>query len=88
VPNESKVWFITGSSKGFGHIWAAEATGPAILEIVDAAEPPLRVFLGDGPLAMIKDEYANRIATWERWNDLSVRAHGEPSQGWRLPTGT
>ena len=56
-----------------------EATGPAILELVDAAEPPLRVFFGDGPLAMIKEEYANRIATWERWNDLSVRAHGEPS---------
>jgi NAD(P)-dependent dehydrogenase (short-subunit alcohol dehydrogenase family) len=56
-----------------------EATGPAILELVDAAEPPLRIFFGDGPLEMIKGEYANRIATWERWNDLSVRAHGEAS---------
>ena len=27
-----------------------EATGPAILELVDAEEPPLRVFFGDGPL--------------------------------------
>ena len=56
-----------------------EATGPAILEIVDAAEPPLRIFFGDGPLEMIKGEYANRIATWEQWNDLSVRAHGAVS---------
>src|ERR1700677_5089714 len=31
-----------------------EATGAAILEIVDAAEPPLRVFFGDGPLGMIR----------------------------------
>ena len=54
-----------------------EATGPAILELVDAAEPPLRVFFGDGPLEMIKAEYADRIANWERWNDLAVRAHGE-----------
>src|SRR3954469_5890100 len=31
-----------------------EATGPAILEVVDAEEPPLRVFFGDGPLDMIR----------------------------------
>jgi NAD(P)-dependent dehydrogenase (short-subunit alcohol dehydrogenase family) len=53
-----------------------EATGPAILEIVDAAEPPLRVFFGDGPLGMIGEEYARRLAEWEQWSDLSVRAHG------------
>jgi NAD(P)-dependent dehydrogenase (short-subunit alcohol dehydrogenase family) len=57
-----------------------EATGPAILELVDAAEPPLRVFLGRGPLAMIEEEYARRIATWEQWNDLSERAHGTPAR--------
>jgi hypothetical protein len=53
-----------------------EATGPAILEIVDAEQPPLRFFLGDGPFEMIKGEYAKRLAEWEAWNDLSVRAHG------------
>jgi NAD(P)-dependent dehydrogenase (short-subunit alcohol dehydrogenase family) len=52
------------------------ATGPAILELVDAEQPPLRVFFGDGALAMIKDEYAKRIAEWEQWNDVSLRAHG------------
>ena len=31
-----------------------EATGPAILELVDADEPPLRVFFGTGTLDMIK----------------------------------
>ena len=55
-----------------------EATGPAILELVDAPEPPLRVFFGTGPLDIIRDEYARRIATWEEWDDLSRRAHGEP----------
>ncbi len=54
-----------------------EATGPAILEVVDAEEPPLRIFFGRGPLPMIKDEYAKRIAVWEQWNDLSERAHGD-----------
>jgi NAD(P)-dependent dehydrogenase (short-subunit alcohol dehydrogenase family) len=52
-----------------------EATGPAILRIVDAEDPPLRVFFGVGPLDIIRTEYANRIATWERWNDLSTEAH-------------
>ncbi len=53
-----------------------EATGAAILKIVDADDPPLRVFLGIGPLAMIREEYATRIATWESWNDVSEGAHG------------
>ncbi|RVA04753.1 short-chain dehydrogenase/reductase, partial [Mesorhizobium sp. M7A.F.Ca.US.001.02.1.1] len=53
-----------------------DATGPAMLAIVDAAEPPLRVFFGDGGLPMIKQEYANRIATWEKWDDVSIMAQG------------
>jgi NAD(P)-dependent dehydrogenase (short-subunit alcohol dehydrogenase family) len=53
-----------------------QATGPAILELVDSEDPPLRVFLGSAPLEMIRPEYASRIETWERWNDLSVRAQG------------
>ena len=53
-----------------------EATGPAILEIVDAEEPPLRIFFGIGPLDIIRTEYAQRIDTWEQWDDLSRAAHG------------
>jgi hypothetical protein len=43
---------------------------------VDAAEPPLRVFFGTAPLGMAKADYASRIETWEKWNDLSVEAQG------------
>jgi NAD(P)-dependent dehydrogenase (short-subunit alcohol dehydrogenase family) len=53
-----------------------EATGPAILELVDAEEPPLRLFLGRGTLDMIQAEYAKRIAEWERWDAVAVAAHG------------
>ncbi len=53
------------------------ATGPAILKVVDAEEPPLRVFFGVGLLDQIKGEYAKRIETWEQWNDVAVAAHGE-----------
>jgi NAD(P)-dependent dehydrogenase (short-subunit alcohol dehydrogenase family) len=57
-----------------------EATGAAILKVVDADEPPLRIFFGSGPLEIIKDEYAKRIATWEQWNEVSQAAHGKPAQ--------
>jgi NAD(P)-dependent dehydrogenase (short-subunit alcohol dehydrogenase family) len=52
------------------------ATAAAILEIVDAAEPPLRIFFGSGGLPMTRAEYERRIALWEKWNDTSVAAQG------------
>ncbi len=54
-----------------------EASGPAILKVVDAAEPPLRVFFGTVGLPMTKAEYARRIERWEKWNDLAVEAQGD-----------
>ena len=53
-----------------------EATGLAMLKLVDAAAPPLRVFFGSGGLPMTRAEYAKRIETWEKWNDLSIEAQG------------
>jgi NAD(P)-dependent dehydrogenase (short-subunit alcohol dehydrogenase family) len=52
------------------------ATGPAILELVDADEPPLRTFFGAGTLDMIRAEYESRLENWERWDGLAVAAHG------------
>jgi NAD(P)-dependent dehydrogenase (short-subunit alcohol dehydrogenase family) len=53
------------------------ATGAAVLKIVDAAEPPLRIFFGKSPLGIAKADYASRIETWEKWNDVSVEAQGD-----------
>jgi NAD(P)-dependent dehydrogenase (short-subunit alcohol dehydrogenase family) len=53
------------------------ATGNVVLELVDAAEPPLRVFFGTSPLGTAKADYASRIETWENWNYLSVEAQGD-----------
>jgi NAD(P)-dependent dehydrogenase (short-subunit alcohol dehydrogenase family) len=53
-----------------------EATGPAILKLVDAPDPPLRIFFGSGGLPLTREEYLRRIAIWEQWNDLSVEAQG------------
>ena len=54
-----------------------DATGPAMLALVDAAEPPLRVFFGDVGLPMIRQEYANRLALWEKWDHIADMAQGE-----------
>ena len=52
------------------------ATADAVLAIVDMDEPPLRFFLGDGPLDMIRVEYAKRLETWEAFDAQSRAAHG------------
>jgi NAD(P)-dependent dehydrogenase (short-subunit alcohol dehydrogenase family) len=52
------------------------ATRAAILSVVDAAEPPLRVFFGDGPLAIATADYEKRLATWREWEPVSIAAHG------------
>ncbi|MDQ0469461.1 SDR family NAD(P)-dependent oxidoreductase [Labrys wisconsinensis] len=52
------------------------ATGEAILRVVDAPTPPLRLFLGEVPLEVARKQYAERLATWEAWADVSRRAQG------------
>jgi NAD(P)-dependent dehydrogenase (short-subunit alcohol dehydrogenase family) len=54
-----------------------EATGPAILKVVDAKDPPLRIFFGSGGLPMTRAEYARRLETWEKWNGVSLEAQGD-----------
>ena len=52
------------------------ASARALLAIVDADEPPLRVFFGTAPLGIAKADYAGRIETWEKWNEVSALAQG------------
>ncbi len=54
-----------------------EATGPAMLALVDAKDPPLRVFFGDVGLPMIEHEYANRVATWQQWDWIATLSQGK-----------
>ncbi|MEW5420591.1 SDR family NAD(P)-dependent oxidoreductase [Amorphus sp. 3PC139-8] len=55
-----------------------EATPPAILQVVDAEDPPLRLILGNWLLPMVKQHYQSRIETWEKWADVSNAAQGTP----------
>ncbi len=53
-----------------------KASAGAVLKIVDAENPPLRVFFGELPLQLAKADYENRLKTWEEWQPVAVEAQG------------
>lgn len=53
-----------------------EATTEAILKLVDSPNPPLRLFLGKVAFPWVKQVYTERLAEWESWNEVAVKAHG------------
>jgi NAD(P)-dependent dehydrogenase (short-subunit alcohol dehydrogenase family) len=57
-----------------------KATAEAILKLVDADNPPLRLTLGSQVLPRARALYADRIATWEAWKDVSDAAQGQPTK--------
>jgi NAD(P)-dependent dehydrogenase (short-subunit alcohol dehydrogenase family) len=54
-----------------------EATGAAILKLVDAEKPPLRCFFGATAFDIVRPDYESRIANWEEWDWLAKEAHGD-----------
>jgi NAD(P)-dependent dehydrogenase (short-subunit alcohol dehydrogenase family) len=52
------------------------ATRAAVLKVVDAENPPLRIFFGNSPLATTTRDYESRLATWREWEQVSIEAHG------------
>jgi NAD(P)-dependent dehydrogenase (short-subunit alcohol dehydrogenase family) len=52
------------------------ASAAAVLKIVDAPKPPLRVFFGELPLSLAKADYESRLATWQEWQPVSIEAQG------------
>jgi len=52
------------------------ATSGAILKLVDAESPPLRLILGS-LFPFIRDAYDQRIKTWEAWDDVARAAKGD-----------
>jgi len=60
-----------------------QATAEAILKLVDADMPPLRLILGSATLPRAKALYAERIATWESWADVSNASQGRSIRGGR-----
>jgi NAD(P)-dependent dehydrogenase (short-subunit alcohol dehydrogenase family) len=60
--------------------WAApgdpKASAAAVLKVVDAEQPPLRVFFGEAPLGLAKADYEERLRTWEQWQSVAELAQG------------
>ena len=54
-----------------------EATIPAVLQLIDSKNPPLRFFLGKYSNFLVKQAYEGRLAEWENWNEVAVKAHGK-----------
>jgi NAD(P)-dependent dehydrogenase (short-subunit alcohol dehydrogenase family) len=52
------------------------ASSAAVLQLVDADEPPLRCFFGTAPLGIAKADYQQRLATWETWQPVAELAQG------------
>ncbi|MFH8620212.1 SDR family NAD(P)-dependent oxidoreductase [Streptomyces sp. NPDC017979] len=50
------------------------AAGAALLKIVDAEEPPLRVVFGRQPGGLVAHVYGERLKTWSDWAELSAEA--------------
>ncbi|MDT7736523.1 MAG: hypothetical protein QOE12_3697 [Mycobacterium sp.] len=60
--------------------WAApgdpKASAAAVLKVVDAEQPPLRVFFGTAPLELARADYEQRLRTWEEWQPVAELAQG------------
>jgi NAD(P)-dependent dehydrogenase (short-subunit alcohol dehydrogenase family) len=52
------------------------ASAAALLKVVDAKHPPLRVFFGSAPLEIAKADYKSRLKLWKKWQDVAELAQG------------
>jgi NAD(P)-dependent dehydrogenase (short-subunit alcohol dehydrogenase family) len=52
------------------------ASAAALLKVVDAEQPPLRVFFGTAPLGIATKDYESRLALWNEWQPVAVEAQG------------
>ena len=52
------------------------ASAAAVLAVVDAEEPPLRVFFGEAPLGIATADYESRLKTWNEWQHVALLAQG------------
>ena len=52
------------------------ASAAAIMRVVDADPPPLRVFFGTAPLGIAEADYDGRLATGREWQPVAELAQG------------
>ena len=69
--------FRSGPGMGEDDFGIPEATVEAIFKLVDSDNPPLHFFLGKIALPWTQYNYANKLAEWEDWKDVAIKAHGK-----------
>lgn len=70
-----RTWFSEAATEDtFG---VPEATTTAVLQLVDSANPPLRLLLGNQGYPWVKQMYETRVAEWDSWKDISLAAQGK-----------
>ena len=68
--------FKTGDGLKPENIGDPLATVEAIFTMVDAQNPPLRLFLGKLAYPWTQYTYAQKLSLWDEWKDVSAKAHG------------
>ena len=51
-------------------------TSSKLAGVVDAENPPLRVFFGSAPLGIATADYEKRLAGWQEWQHVAELAQG------------
>ncbi|MEU0382645.1 oxidoreductase [Streptomyces cyaneofuscatus] len=71
-----------GLSGAYAHLQPGDPAkaGTAILELLDAEEPPLRVLLGSGAAELAPTVLRGRLAEWEAWNRLARTTDSPPPE--------
>jgi NAD(P)-dependent dehydrogenase (short-subunit alcohol dehydrogenase family) len=73
-PAYDKVREALAARMGEGRYSDPANAGAALLQIVDAENPPLRVFFGTEPMEIVEPLYAQRLQTWADWEHVSRTA--------------
>ncbi|GHG41644.1 MULTISPECIES: oxidoreductase [Amycolatopsis] len=67
------------------------AAARALLEVVDAEQPPLRVLFGAlfgvPTPELVRGSYDRRLKEWAAWEHLTTRAYGDPGDNAGRPAG-
>ena len=77
LPAYEDAWAADRARRGSMKRGNPVTSSAAILKVVDAQEPPLRIFLGSTPLSTAEADYASRLATWREWQDVAEAAQGD-----------
>ena len=76
MPEYDEVRQVRNQQRASASAGDPTATRAAILKVVDADKPPLRIFFGEAPLGIATKDYESRLATWNEWQPVSKEAQG------------